>query len=201
MSAAGAQDHFAHTATAAANRERKATALAATAAGMGLRVYELKTLGGTFADAERRKQVRKSVGLASAPSVETWERALGLLEARERTLPGMSACVVCGNVVRLVITAAGNQLALDPFPHPDGRVWPKTTSAGERAVVIAGHEIPPEDEPLYRQHVRSCPAPAAVRKRPSEAPRCPVCSTHLDGVMAARDPSYTAHPTCRGGDP
>jgi ribosomal protein L34E len=202
MSAAGAQDHFAHTPTAAANRERKATALAAAAASLGVRVYELTMAGGTFAGAERRKRIRKVAGITAAPSVETWERALGLLEAAERTVPGASTCADCGHAVRVVITAAGNRLAIDPFPHPDGRVWPKTTPAGQRAVVIAGHESPPEDEPLYRQHSRSCPATSG--KRRAEGPRCAACCQPMDGVLAARDPSYRTHPACDpagGGDP
>ncbi len=199
MSAAGAQDHFAHNPTAEANREKKAKALAATAAGMGYRVYELKCVGGTVADADRRNRVRRAAGLTSAPSVETWARALGLLEARERMLPGVSVCQApgCGHAVRVVITESGKNLEVDPFPHPDGRVWPKTTKDGQRAVVIAGHETPPEDEPLFRQHSRSCPSTA--HRRPSEAPRCSECGQPLDGVLAARDATYLSHPTCDPG--
>lgn len=201
MSAAGAQDHFAHSPAAEVNRERKAKALAATAAGMGYRVYELKCVGGTAADAGRRVRVRKAAGISSAPSVETWARALGLLEARERMLPGAGTCPGCGHAVRAVITESGKHIEVDPFPHPDGRVWPKTTKDGQRAVIIAGHETPPEDEPLFRQHARSCPSTA--RQRPSEAPRCTTCTRPLDGVLAARDATYTSHPSCDagGGDP
>ena len=187
---------YAHTRDAAENREKKATALAATAARLGLQPYELKLVGGTVADADRRTAVRKETGLDRNPSVETWGRAIGLLDAHLRELPGTTTCDRdgCGSAVRVVITESGNRITVDPLPHPAGRVWPRSTKDGQRAVIIAGHQTPPEDEPLYRLHDRSCPATA--HKRPSEAPRCTACAQPLDGVLAARLPSYTTHPTC-----
>lgn len=187
---------YAQTPHARENRERKATALAGAAARLGLQPFELRLVGGTVADAERREVVRLEAGLTRRPSVETWARAIALLDARSREIPGTHPCQAagCGASVRVAILASGTRIDVDPYPHPAGRVWLRHTSQGERAEMLAGHMTPPEGEPLYRHHSRSCPATAHTR--PSEAPRCEACSQPLDGVLAARDPSYRTHPAC-----
>jgi hypothetical protein len=184
---------FAHTPGADKSRKRKAKALAATAAGMGLQPYELKVLGSTPAAAAARREVRRAAGWDREPSVETWMLAVGYLESLARDLPGIVLCTDCGYPVRYVITELGRRLAIDPFPHPAGTVWPVTTARGQRARIIAGNHSRP-DAPLYRQHPASCPArPAAGRAR---LRMCTVCGHPLDPVLAAREPAQTTHPTC-----
>ncbi|MGN8245250.1 hypothetical protein ACTHAM_002369 [Cellulomonas soli] len=192
-------DH-AHTPTSTANRRKKASALAAAAASLGLQPYELTCVGGTVADADRRRRVRRAAGLDRDASVETWQLALGFLEARVRTMPSSVMCPACGWPVLIVTTDAGVRLFLDPFPREDGTVWPHATPQGTRARVIAGHETPPDGEPLFRQHQRSCPADKrAPARRLAEAPKCSACGLPLDPVLAQRDRSFTAHPNCEGG--
>jgi len=65
---------FAHTATAEANRDRKAAALAAKARELGLTAADLDVGGG------HRRVVWKAAGLSRAPShEETWFAAAVLL--------------------------------------------------------------------------------------------------------------------------
>ena len=191
MSASPAVD-YAHTNRAEENRKRKASALAATAAGFGLQPYELTVVGGTQAEADRRHRVRVASGLDRDPSVETWQTAIGMLIGRTATLPGARPCTHCDFHVLQVITEAGNRLLIDPLPHPAGTVWP--VEDGHKARILAGHDERPEDVPLYRQHATTCPARRSRRR--SQAPRCSVCSQPLDAVLAARDASYTSHPRC-----
>lgn len=188
---------YAHTAHARENRARKAAALAAAAAGLGLQVYEVKLVGGTVADRKRRAAVARAAGYSSA-SDETWAAALLELEALAWAVPGVEAHGPCGAPVLLEVTRGGKPVDLDPFPRERGTVWLSgDVVTGQRAVVLAGHDVPPVDVPLYRQHSRSCPATAHTR--PSEGPWCEDCGQPLDGVLAARDPSYTSHPGCREG--
>lgn len=189
---------FAHTQRAENNRKRKAHRLALAAASMGLQYYELKVVGGTQAEADTRTRVRRAARIDRDPSVETWQLAIGMLMARAGTLPGALQCPRCDAYVLRVVTEAGSKILIDPFPHPSGSVFPHTNGQGlQVARVLAGHD-PKPDEPLYRQHTASCPAsPTALRAR---ARRCLVCSRELDAVLAARDPSYTTHPTCEPGE-
>lgn len=184
---------FAHTAGAERNRKRKAGALAAAAASLGLQPYELRVVGGTAVEAEHRTRVRRAAGVTRDASVETWQTAIGLLIARTATMPGAHPCPRCDYTVLEVITEAGNRLAIDPLPHPAGTVWPVTTPHGQRARVLAGHDPKPDDEPLYRQHATTCPEQP---KRSRAAPRCLECTQPLDAVVAYRDPTYTTHPHC-----
>lgn len=191
----GARDHFGHTRVAEANRARKVLALAATAARLGVMPFELTLVGGTTADRDRRDRVRRECGLDKAPSVETWTAALVELERRVWALPGVSPCLGCGWPVRSLVSVSGHRLLVDPLPREDGTVAVTPAPRGlPVGWIIAGHETPPEDEPLYRQHARSCPTSAAHHR--AQAPRCLACNEPLDGVLAARDPSYTTHPGC-----
>lgn len=191
---------YARTRHAEQNRARKAEALAAAAARMGLQAYELTLVGGTVADRDRRAAVRKAAGISRAPSVDTWTLALQTLEALARALPGVRDCPLCGHPVRAVLGAQSKRhIRIDPFPHPNGNVLPIVEDHHVVARVIAGHDTPP-DEPLFRQHHVSCPAsPQAASRRRSEAPRCPICETPLDGSLAASDPTYRTHPSCDPG--
>lgn len=198
MSATGAREHFANTTTATENRTRKATALAATAVHLGYLPYELTLVGGTVADSDRRTRVWKATGLVRSPSVETWRLALTEVERALWAAPNVTACSACGWPVRDVVTASGLRIALDPFSRADGTVYAQPAPRGGKpvAVVLAGGTEPP-DEPLYRQHSRSCPERSDKTAR--EAPRCPICSRALDSVLAARDRTYATHPTCSPG--
>lgn len=188
---------YANTKHAQENRRRKAEALAVEASHHGLQPYELRLVGGTVADATRRETVRKAAGLKTRPSDETWTLALAALEAGARTRPGAMACGVCGWFVLPVKTESGATVLVDPFAHPDGRVWPQTRAGKTVAVIIAGHQSPPEDTPLFRMHATSCPETRqAAERRRREAPRCTSCGNPLDGVLAHTSPSYTIHPNC-----
>ena len=198
MSAAPAD--FAHTRHAEANRQRKAHALAAAAANLGLQPYELKLIGSTSVEAEHRRRVRRAAGLDRDPSVETWMLALAHLEARAATLPGARQCTACGAFVLQVVTEHEQRLLIDPYPHRTGTVWPVTAPAGQRARVLAGHDERPDDEPLYRQHTASCPAAPTRPRSRSRAALCGECGQPLDQVLAERDPTYTTHPRCDPGE-
>ncbi|WP_066586274.1 hypothetical protein [Cellulomonas timonensis] len=179
------------------DRARQVRALASTAELIGLMPYELTVVGGTAADADRWHRVwRTHLGWQHAPSVETRVEAVRALEVRCWALAGVVPCPDgCGWPVRLMTTAAGRTLAIDPLPRQDGTVWRQSARGkGPVAVILAGHQTPPDAEPLYRQHSRSCPATSTKRVR--EAPRCTACGERLDAVLAGRDPTYTTHPTC-----
>lgn len=77
MSAAGAQDHFAHTAQAEENRAIKAAALAAAARASGVPVAELAIGRGG------RRAVWKAAGLDRAPSEATWAAVADLMASDE----------------------------------------------------------------------------------------------------------------------
>ena len=186
-------DH-AHTPRAETNRQRKAHALAGAARHLGMQPYELTVVGGTLAHSENRARVRRLAGLDRDPSVETWQTAIGHLLGLTGSMPGAAQCTACGFYVLHVLTMSGRRLAIDPFPHPTGTVWPEDTAKGQVARILAGHDVRPDDVQLWRQHATSCPASPTVRR--SQAPRCQVCSQPMDGVLAARDASYTTHPSC-----
>ncbi|WP_182112903.1 hypothetical protein [Actinotalea sp. JY-7876] len=185
---------YSHSKYAETNRRRKADALAAAAAHLGLQPFELTLVGGTVADAGRRKLVRKAAGLDRDASVETWSQALGALEQTLWRVPGTTACPDCGWPIRVVTTATGKRVALDPLPREDGSVYRSEVRGKPVAVVVAGHDTVPDDEPLYRQHARSCPKTSGRAR--AEAPKCTECGHPLDGVLAARDATYTMHPAC-----
>ncbi|EYR64644.1 hypothetical protein N866_07100 [Actinotalea ferrariae CF5-4] len=191
---------FAHTRHAETNRQRKANALAAAAANLGLQPYELKVIGSTAVEAEQRRRVRRTAGLDRDPSVETWMLALGYLEARAAGLPGARQCTACGAFVLQVVTEHDQRLLIDPYPHATGTVWPVAAPAGRRsgksARVLAGHDERPDDQPLYRQHTASCPAAPPRPRSRSRAALCGECGLPLDQVLAERDPTYTTHPKC-----
>lgn len=187
---------YAHTKRAERNRSKKAAALAGEARRLGYMPFELATVGGTVHDAERRELVRKSLGLTAAPSVETWVQVLVKLETMAFEVPGVVMCPACDWPVRDVTTPGGKHLTIDPFPREDGTVQPirKRDGTVVAEVFAGGDSHRPTDEPLFRQHSRSCPAsPAARRVR---LPRCQVCNNPLYGPLAAADPTYTTHPCC-----
>lgn len=190
---------YAHTKRADANRDRKAIALAAEARRLGYMPFELRTIGGTPGDAERREIVRKSLGLDRAPSVETWTQALVKLETLAFEVPGIVMCPDCDWPVHQVTTEGGKRLLLDPFPRDDGSVQPLRKPDGTvlARVYAGGDPSRPLDEPIYRQHSRSCPNSPASRR--VHLPRCTVCNNPLYGPLVAKDPTYTTHPNCDPG--
>ena len=194
---------YAHTNAAEKNRRKKAQVLADAARELGLMPYELQTLHGTAVHASMREQVRKHAGLDRPASVDTWNQALIRLEAAAFRVPGVRFCERCDFPVLWVKTVGGKDIALDPFPHPLGTVWPSQTPDGARARVFGGGDTdrPGEDVPLYRQHVRSCPETPAGRR--SRIARCDVCHNPLYMPLVAIDPTYTTHPNCEpeGGEP
>lgn len=198
---------FAHTTRAETNRQRKAHALAGAAKALGLRPFELALVGGRPGAAEQRRRVRRLARVQSA-SEETWALALGQLEGMERWICGTDECPRCGWPVKLVRSERGRTLMLDPFPHEYGTVLPVPGPDGAtRGRVIPASAPRPDGELLYRQHAVSCPGAASTAahgpaQAPREAPVCASCGEHLDAVLAARDPTYTTHPTCpEGGAP
>lgn len=198
---------YAHTRHAERNRVQKASALADAAVALGHRPYDLRVvrtddpIWPTVADRDRRLAVRRAAGMRRSASVETWIAALELLDARERETASRtrgSDCPRCGYVVMPVRSASGERtFYLDPHPHPAGRARLEERGGILVAHMIAGHEIPPEDAPLYRQHLASCPrSPDAPARRWAEAPRCPVCREPMDGGLYLADPTYRSHPCC-----
>jgi hypothetical protein len=185
---------FGHTPTAENDRRRKAHALAVAARDLGLQPYELAVIGGGPAAPEQRSRVRRVAGVGRDPSVETWQLVLGMLEGLARSVPGSRPCLRCGWPVLTVVSERGRPLAIDPFPHPDGTVWPTMVRDQQRARVLAASAARPDDVPLYRQHALTCPG--RVPPPPGPVPRCPVCGNPLAAALAARDPTYTTHPTC-----
>lgn len=188
---------FAHTTAAETNRQRKAHALAVSARALGLQPYELAPIGGLPGAAEQRARVRRLARITSDPSVETWQLALGQLEGLARSVPGSGPCPACGWPVLTVRSEGGKRLLLDPFPRTDGNVLPTGTPDGPRARVLGASADRPDDAPLFRQHTSRCHARQPVA--PRAAAVCAGCGKPLDAVLAARDPSYTTHPTCTPG--
>jgi hypothetical protein len=185
---------FAQTAGAQDNRRRKAHLLAVAARDLGLQPYELAVIGGGPASPQQRSRVRRMAGVGRDPSVQTWQLVLGMLEGLARAVLGSGPCPWCGWPVLMVTTERGRPLLIDPFPHPDGTVWPVVVRDQQRARVLAASAARPDDVPLYRQHALTCPG--RVPPPPGPAPRCPVCGNPLAAALAARDPTYTTHPTC-----
>jgi len=194
---AGAVD-YAHTREAERRRSIKAGKIAAAARRLGYMPFELRTIGGTEADADRWEQIRRDVGLVRAPSVETRNAALIMLERFALDVPGIVLCPACDWPVLEVITERSKQrITIDPFPHPRGSVLPVQAedAINMLARIFAGGDpARPVDEPLYRQHSRSCPETAHGRR--VRAPRCTVCGNPLHVGLAEKDPTYTTHPTC-----
>ncbi len=201
MTARTAARRLAHAPGASEGRRRQVEGLASVASRLGFMPYELTVVGGTAADADRWHRIwRTELGWQQGPTAEVRVEAVRALEVTVWALGGVVPCADgCGWPVRLVTTAAGRTLAIDPLPREDGTVWRQSTrTTGPVAVILAGHETPPDHEPLYRQHSRSCPMTSTKRVR--EAPRCTACGERLDAVLAGRDRGYTTHPTC-GPDP
>ena len=190
---------FAQTTSARRNRKVKARALADAAIARGLAVAELKLRWSTAADERRREQVRKDAGYKSRPSDQTWALALEMLATLSYDATGGVTCHKCDAPVRRVKTLSGSLIEVDPFAHPAGTVWPRQDHGEVRAVILAGHDTPPDSgTPLFRQHAQSCErGPLAAARRAREAPTCPICSQPMDGGLAFRIPDlYKAHPCC-----
>lgn len=202
---------FAHTPRAETNRQRKAHALAVTARALGLQPYDLAIPGGRPGAAEQRARVRRQARITPDPSAETWALALGQLEGLARSVPGSSLCPLCGWPVLTVRTLAGKKILIDPFPNAEGTVLPVASDEGPRARILAATAPRPDDEPLYRQHVSTCPGrtvpaatepPTAPEPDPGAVVVCTSCGRPLDPVLVAREPTHTTHPSCpEGGAP
>lgn len=193
---------FGHTVRAETNRQRKAHALAGASRDLGLRPYELATVGGRPGVQERRARVRRLAQVRDA-SEETWALAMGQLEGMEKWICGTAECPRCGWPVRTVVSERGRTLLIDPHAHELGTVLP--TEGGTRARILAATAPRPDGERLYRQHATSCPGAAATAALAPEetdipdapdAPACTACGQPLDAEFARRDPTYTTHPCC-----
>ena len=189
---------YAHTREAERRRSFKAMRIAQAARRLGLMPFELRTIGATEPDIARWGRVRREVGLDRPASVETRNAALILLEQYALAVPGISLCPDCDWPVLEVVTEIGKQrIRIDPFPHPDGTVLPVQADDGMNMlarIFAGGGPSRPLEEPLYRQHSRSCPESAHGRR--VRAPKCTVCGNPLDAALAAKDPTYTSHPSC-----
>lgn len=189
---------YAHTEHAERRRAVKADRLAAAARDLGLMPFELAIIGGTPSAESRRELVRKSAGMDRAPSDETWVLALVRLEALALQVPGITLCPECDwPVLEVVAEISKRRILIDPLPRGDGTVLPVQAADGLNmlARVFAGGDAArPLDEPLYRQHSRSCPQ--SPQGRSVRTPKCEICGNPLWLPLVELDPTYTTHPTC-----
>lgn len=188
---------FSQTKTAQRNRATKAKTLAEAARAAGLTVPELKIEWSTASDERRREEVRKAAGFKTRPSDQTWALALEALAALAFDATGGVTCRKCGAPVRRVKALSGAMIEIDPYAHQAGTVWPRNDNGQVIAVVIAGHDTPPQDTPLFRQHAQTCErGPLAAARRIREAPKCRACGQALDAALAYSCAEYTIHPCC-----
>jgi hypothetical protein len=104
-------------------------------------------------------------------------------------------CRGCGGPVLVVVSEQGRRLELDPDPHPDGTVVRVMVDDRPLARVLDGGQLPAL-EAAWRRHTATCPeSPEARRRRARQAPRCRVCTSALDAILAAAEP-YDTHPAC-----
>jgi len=68
-------------------------------------------------------------------------------------------------VVLWTTTEAGNRMALDPTPDPDGNVIMVPADGGRRARVLSGSAIAEHRGRRWRPHAASCPYAYAFRSR------------------------------------
>lgn len=180
------------TTTAQERRTTTATALAATAVGLGVRAIQLRAPLADATAVERAQcvEIRSEVAYltpgARRPDEATWSAAALELHHRE-TAAADGWCPHCQEPVRCLPDQVSlDDVLLDPIPHPAGDV---------RIVDVAGYVRAQRDRDhrigrgvKYRRHETVCP------RWPARPNTCTACSGRLHQLLI--DDGIAIHPGC-----